>query len=245
MSDVWQKLRGYTSARIGLTRAGVALSTPHLLEFQRAHAEARQAVWQTWNCAELQRQLQARGEKSILVETALHDRAQYLKRPDLGRRLRDPAGLAPAGAELAIVVSDGLSPKAIEAHFLPLWQELAPRLRAASLTHAPLVLAPFSRVAVADEVGERLGARVALIFIGERPGLSASDSLGIYLTFAPRVGNTDADRNCLSNVREPGGLGYKLAADKLMYLLTESLRLQLSGVALKEDAPVTSIKKVY
>lgn len=249
MADIWEPLRRLTQARIGLGRAGAALPTKALLEFQRAHAEAREAVWRPWDYEGLAQALCAEGEKVLLVRSQADNRAIFLQRPDLGRRLtpESSASLAAEGgsetpmalatakkAEIAFVVSDGLSAKAIDTHFLPFWRVLRPQLKKFCI--APVVLAPFGRVALSDEIGASLRARLVVILLGERPGLSASDSLGAYLTYGPKLGNHDANRNCLSNIRPPEGLSYELAATRLMYLVQESLRLGISGVELKENA---------
>lgn len=174
------------------------------------------------------------------MRSAASDRATYLQRPDLGRRL-DPASrerltaAARPGTDAVIVIADGLAASAAERHALPLLAALSPGLAAAGWRLAPIVVAEQARVALGDEVGEILGAALALILLGERPGLSAPDSLGAYLTWAPRRGRTDAERNCVSNIR-PAGLGYALAAGRLRYLMTEARRRRLSGVALKDES---------
>jgi ethanolamine ammonia-lyase small subunit len=231
--DIWTQLRTFTQARIGLGRSGSAVPTSRLLEFQLAHAQARDAVLRVWDVESFAKVL---GEDSILVTSQVDTRDAFLKRPDLGRQLSPAsrAALQPSANELAIIVSDGLSSKAIETHFLPFWKVFAPQIR--DLQYSPLVLAPYARVALSDEVGAALGAKLSIIFIGERPGLSSSDSMGIYLTYHPKLGNHDANRNCISNIRPPDGLSYEQASAKLTYLIRESLRRQLSGVNLKEDA---------
>jgi ethanolamine ammonia-lyase small subunit len=155
-------------------------------------------------------------------------------RPGAAAELRKRRG---AAADIAFSVSDGLSAAAIDAHFLPLWEKIETALKAGRLTRFPLVLVPFGRVAVGDAIGEALGAKLSVIFIGERPGLTSADSLGIYLTYQPRRGTPDASRNCLSNIRPPEGMGYELASEKLLYYVRESLRRQISGVTLKEGPP--------
>ncbi len=238
MSDTWSRLRSVTQARIGLGRAGHALPTSDQLELQLAQARARAAVWKPWDLEALATRLRARGPEPLRARSCISERGDYLKRPDRGRKLapESRAQLEKAGCwDLAFLVSDGLSAQAVDSHFLPLWNELLPRLQKLGLWHSPPVLVPFARVAISDDVGQALGARIAVIFIGERPGQTASDSLGAYLTYAPRPGGNDAGRNCLSNIRPPQGLSYELAASRLVQLITESLRLGLSGVALKED----------
>lgn len=237
MSDPWKRLRSFTQARIGLSRSGHAVSTKELLRFQRAHAEARDAVHNTWNVAQFAKQLNALGENNITVKSQITDRHQFLKRPDLGRKLNpeDHSKLKPTDSDLTFIISDGLSAKSIDKHALGFWKTLSPLLEKEKLTYGPIVLAPFSRVAISDEIGSLTKAKIAVILIGERPGLSSNDSLGIYLTYGPKPGNHDASRNCISNIRPPDGLSYQLAAAKLIYLLKESLRLQISGVKLKES----------
>jgi len=241
MND-WAPLKRVTQARIGLVRAGAAVSTRALLDFQLAHAQARDAVWHSWDAAGCAAQLSAAGLQALVVKTRAHDRATYLKRPDLGRRL-DPesqplllSARADPPADVALILSDGLSATAVHEHGMHTVQAIASALQAAALSCAPVILAERARVALSDEIGHALGARVAVIVLGERPGLSAADSLGMYLTYAPTPGNTDAQRNCISNVRAPSGLAPQLAAARLTGLLRRSLALQLSGVALKDDS---------
>jgi ethanolamine ammonia-lyase small subunit len=242
MSD-WNILRRYTQARIGLPRAGAALSTSELLAFQLAHAQARDAVWRAWDPASYSAELQQAGIEHLLCATCAPDRNTYLKRPDLGRQLH-PASRAPLmaarttpAAEVALILSDGLSASAAHQHGLHTVQAILQALDRAGTSHAPLILVSQARVAVSDDIGAALGARVAVIVLGERPGLSASDSLGIYLTHGPKPGNHDAQRNCISNVREPDGLAPALAAERLVTLLRRSLALGMSGVQLKEQSP--------
>lgn len=243
MND-WAPLKRVTQARIGLQRAGSAVSTRELLDFQAAHARARDAVWHEWDIAKCQAELRDAGIETLRVETQAKDRASYLKRPDLGRRV-DASSLPLLAAartepatDVALILSDGLSATALHEHGVKTIRTLLDTLNRASLTTSPVVLAQHGRVALSDEIGAALGARVAVIVLGERPGLSVADSLGIYLTFDPKQGNTDAQRNCLSNVREPNGLPPQLAAAKLTELLRRSLTLGYSGVALKDDAPI-------
>ena len=235
----WQRLRQHTPARIGLKRSGAALATHELLQFQLAQAEARDAVHAALDLAGLVEGLKARGLAAVTLHSAAADRRQYLAEPDLGRRLNASSeqkrhGI-PRGFDLALVLADGLSARAIDRHALPLVDVLLPPLQRAALRLAPVAVVEQGRVAIGDEIGERLGAGLVAVLIGERPGLSAPDSLGVYLTWAPRRGRSDAERNCLSNIR-PAGLDYAAAAAKLSYLLTEARRRQLTGVALKEEA---------
>ena len=243
-ADPWQALRRYTPARIALGRAGDSLPTKALLEFGLAHAQARDAVHEPSHQGQLREQLQAQGLDVIAVHSAATDRHQYLLRPDLGRHLNEASRAqlierAPSlEPDIVFVVADGLSSLAPLRHGPPLLQILHAELREWHI--GPVIVAELARVALGDEIGELLRAKQLAILIGERPGLSAPDSLGIYLTHAPRVGRTDAERNCISNVR-PEGLGYALAAHKLLVLLCGARRLGRSGVALKDESEAASI----
>jgi ethanolamine ammonia-lyase small subunit len=240
MSDPWLGLRRFTQARIALGRAGHALPTPALLEFQLAHAEARDAVHFPWDIASFAGAVRGLGEEALVLETPVADRSEYLRRPDFGRVLSDESrarlgDVDAAGADVALIVTNGLSSTAVERHGIPLLQAIVNGYQSRQISIAPVVLVANGRVALSDDIGSALNARVAVIVVGERPGLSAADSLGIYLTFAPRQGNIDADRNCISNIRPPEGLGYEAAAAKLLYLTGEALRRGISGVALKDE----------
>lgn len=236
----WAGLRTLTAARIGLGRAGASLPTAAHLAFQQAHAEARDAVHTPLDVDAVRAGLQALGEAPLQVHSRAPDRATYLQRPDLGRRLDEAsaatlAALQAAPTDLAFVLADGLSALALQRQALPLFTALRERLQAeGGWTWAPPVIATQSRVALGDEVGALLHARCVVALIGERPGLSAPDSLGVYFSWAPRVGLVDAQRNCISNVR-PEGLAPEAAAAKLHALLREARTRQLSGVALKDE----------
>jgi ethanolamine ammonia-lyase small subunit len=222
-------LTQFTNARVALGRTGSSLPTRELLRFQLDHARARDAVY-----AELDpRSLPA---PHVLVHSAASERGIYLRRPDLGRGLsaESKSALTPGDYDAAIVVADGLSAMAVNRHAAPLLAELMPLLESEGWNVAPLTVAAQARVAIGDEIGQLLGARQVAVLIGERPGLMAPDSLGIYLTYAPRPGRTEAERNCISNVR-PEGLSYALAARKLHFLMSEARRKKLTGVQLKED----------
>ncbi|MCX5395997.1 ethanolamine ammonia-lyase subunit EutC [Streptomyces sp. NBC_00102] len=240
-ADLWEPLRRHTPARVGLGRTGHGLPLRHLLEFQAAHAQARDAVHQPVDFAALRPGLT--GHPVAEVRSAVPDRAAYLRRPDLGRRLHPEdgprlAGL-PGGGTL-VVIADGLSATAVQRHALPLLDELVPLLAGpggGGRGSVPVVLASQARVALGDEIGERVGARLVLVLIGERPGLSAADSLGVYLTYAPRTGRRDAERNCVSNIHPPAGLGYRAAARTIASLAEGAMRLGLSGVALSGEEP--------
>jgi ethanolamine ammonia-lyase small subunit len=241
MND-WLALRKHTQARIGLARSGAAVATRALLDFQLAHAQARDAVWKRWDVEACAAELEATQIASMIVKSRASDRATYLKRPDCGRRL-DPASVplltaakTTPPADVALILSDGLSATAVHEHGVTTALAIRNALERSGTSCSPIVLAEHGRVALSDEIGEALGARVAVIVLGERPGLSAADSLGIYLTYNPRPGNTDAQRNCISNVRSPAGFAPKLAAARLAALLTRSLALRCSGVELKDDS---------
>ena len=244
-ADPWQQLKSYTRARIALGRAGSSLPTKEVLDFGMAHAMARDAVHLALDAEALAAVLQNAGFITCQVHSRAPDRASYLLRPDLGRRLDDVSieslqAIKPsAGVELQIVVADGLSSLAVERHVPPLLEEIR-RYLPAAWTPCPIVIACQARVALADEIGAALGARMVAMLIGERPGLSSPDSLGIYLTYAPRVGRHDAERNCISNVRAEG-LSYAAAARKTLWLANEALRLKLSGVGLKDESDMAEI----
>jgi ethanolamine ammonia-lyase small subunit len=238
--EPWAELRRFTAARIALPRSGASLATGPLLEFRLAHARARDAVQAELDEARLAASLASLGLPVLAVASAAPDRQSYLLRPDLGRTLADDAAARLAahdgsGYNLAFVIADGLSARAVETHAQPLLALLLPRLAAASWRVAPLVVVRHGRVALGDAVARALNAEIAVVLIGERPGLSAPDSMGAYLTFRPTAETTDAERNCISNIR-PEGLGYADAAFRLAHLLTAMRARRLSGVALKDDA---------
>lgn len=270
VDNSWHVLRQYTAARIGLGRAGISVPTKHLLDFQLAHAQAQDAVHLPLNIEQLKDDiellkadielLKAEVEQAyktgnpsakhlLAVHSQVHDRAHYLQRPDLGRRLdadsvdllKRSAAPAEEPYDLAIVIVDGLSSFAIQKNAPPLLQLLTQRLAQQPLSDnkggtfrlAPIVIVQQGRVAIGDEVGELLNAKLVLVFVGERPGLSSPDSLGLYLTWGPKVGLTDESRNCISNVR-PQGLVYQEAVNKVYYLLSQAHQRKLTGVNLKE-----------
>lgn len=240
--DPWEELRSRTPARIALGRTGSSLPCSEVLRFGLAHAQARDAVHHALDEVALQRELNDAGFPHYLVRSMAGERETYLRRPDLGRRLDDAGrsllAQAPAGPELALVIADGLSAIAAQRHAVPLLQALRHRFRT-DWAGTPVVIARQGRVAIGDDIGEALGATLVAVLIGERPGLSSPDSLGVYLTYRPRCGKMDSERNCISNIR-PEGLGYEAAAHKLAYLLNAALRLRLTGVRLKDDASGTS-----
>jgi ethanolamine ammonia-lyase small subunit len=233
------QLRALTPARVGLGRTGVSQQTRDLLEFQLAHARARDAVHARLESAALAATLaETSGQPVLRLHSAAHNRAEYLQRPDLGRKLDESsramlAGLPRLNWELALIVADGLSALGVERHVPPLFKELLPSLESWQL--ASICVVEQGRVAIGDEIGAALGAQISVVFIGERPGLSSPDSLGAYITWAPQAGRTDAERNCISNIRAEG-LSYRQAAAQLIFYLTESRRRQLSGVKLKESS---------
>lgn len=238
LDDPWKALRRRPAARIALGRAGAALPTAALLAFELDHARARDAVHLALDVDVLDRDLEACAPSTVHVASAAADRATYLLRPDLGRRLSDDsrerlAAVDVPGCDVLFVVGDGLSALGVQRHAAALLAAAMPLLD--GLAIGPVVIAEQARVALGDEVGEALKARAVVVVIGERPGLTSPDSLGLYLTFAPRVGRHDAERNCISNVR-PEGLPPAAAAAKLAWLIRASLRLQVSGVTLKDDS---------
>ena len=244
----WLQLRRLTPARIALGRTGTSLPTSAQLDFQFAHAQARDAVHLPFDHAGLSAQLSERGRESLLLHSAALDRNSYLQRPDLGRKLsddsaqslRDYLAARPGGVDLVIVVADGLSALAVHRHTLPFITRLEEQMSGDGWSIAPVVLVEQGRVAIGDEIGQLLGAKMVVMLIGERPGLSSPDSLGLYFTYNPKVGLTDAYRNCISNVRLEG-LSYGMAAHRLLYLMREACRRQLSGVNLKDEAQVQTL----
>ncbi|MCX2544126.1 ethanolamine ammonia-lyase subunit EutC [Pseudomonas sp. COW5] len=245
----WLELRRLTPARIALGRTGTSLPTRAQLDFQYAHAQARDAVHLPFDHAGLSAQLADRQRDSLLLHSAATDRNSYLQRPDLGRKLSDQSAQAlreyalehPGGVDLVIVVADGLSALAVHRHTLPFISRLEEQMTADEWSIAPVMLVEQGRVAVGDEIGQLLGAKMVVMLIGERPGLSSPDSLGLYFTYNPKVGLTDAYRNCISNVRLEG-LSYGMAAHRLLYLMREACRRQLSGVNLKDEAQVQTLE---
>jgi ethanolamine ammonia-lyase small subunit len=233
--DPLARLRARTPARIFLGRCGAALPTRALLELQLAHARARDAVYESIAPERILAALPP--ADSRVVRSRAFDRQTYLQRPDLGRRLDDSAAASlPKGEyEAAFVVADGLSARAVHEHAAATVTATLARLPGWRL--APLIVACRARVALGDEIGERLGAQMVVVLIGERPGLSAPDSLGVYLTWHPRIGRLDSERNCISNIRPPTGLSYEQAAARLAWLMGAARRRRLSGVALKEESP--------
>ncbi|WP_330256721.1 ethanolamine ammonia-lyase subunit EutC [Nocardia sp. NBC_00565] len=239
----WQELRRTTQARIGLGRTGDALPTARVLEFRAAHSAARDAVHMSLDVTGLTERVAAVGLGDVVqVRSRARDRAEYLRRPDLGRlpefvvaQGESLSEVPRSGAEIGFVLADGLSPRALTDHgpalLAALVEELAPRY-----SIAPPVIATQARVALGDHIAQAMGVATVVVLIGERPGLSVADSLGIYLTHLPRPGRTDADRNCISNIHPPAGLGYRQAAKVLAGLVSGARALGRSGVDLKDTS---------
>ena len=238
--EIWTQLRKLTAARIGLARSGAALSTKPLLDFRLAHARARDAVYETLDEARLVAGLKNFGLPVVSVSSAAPDRKSYLMQPDLGRTLATDTEVIFGPYEgihydVAFVIADGLSARGVQAHAQPLLAEVLPVLRTEDWLIAPLVVAQQGRVAIGDAIASELHADVVVVLIGERPGLSAPDSMGIYLTWQSGIPRTDADRNCISNVR-PEGLGYADAGFRLLHILHAIRVRRISGVQLKDDS---------
>lgn len=238
--DLWKKLARLTPARIGLGRAGAGLPTREVLGFGLAHAQARDAVHTPMEAEAITTAIEALGLPVFAVASQAEDRATYLRRPDYGRRLSPESrdrltATADGPVDLAIVVADGLSARAVHEGAVPLLAALKPLVDKAGWSFGPVAVAIQARVALGDEIGMLLKARAVAVVIGERPGLSSPDSLGLYLTFDPKPGRSDAERNCISNVR-PAGLSHDLAAFKLHWLIAQAFSRGLSGVTLKDES---------
>src|SRR5277367_1444194 len=230
-----ETLRSYTPARLGLERTGVSLATRPLLDFQLAHARARDAVHAAIDVRMLCDELRRSELPSLALESKATDRSTYLRRPDLGRTLSKDsvALLTPGEYDVVFVIADGLSALAVERHALRLLREVLPLIAGWRL--APVCVVEQGRVAVGDAIGEALHAPLAVVLIGERPGLSSPDSLGAYITWEPRIGRKDAERNCISNIREEG-LSYAAAAGRLHYYMDEAARRHMTGLGIKDPA---------
>ena len=244
VGDPWSPLKQFTQARIALGRTGSSMPTKQLLELSMAHAHARDAVYTELAIDHLQEQLLPFQLVTLRLHSLAANRPQYLQRPDLGRRLNvESAEQLPAfgefPADVAIIIADGLSAAGINAHSLPLLKQLIPLIQNSGLTIGPICLVEQGRVAIVDDIGYGLKAKLSIILVGERPGMSAADSVGAYLTYNPQPGLTDDSRNCISNIR-PGGLSFKQAAAKINYLVQEAFRRRLSGVNLKDEAGLIS-----
>lgn len=239
-----EKIRKLTQARVRLTSTGHSIATIELLKMRYAQIKAKQAIYKPWDYHSLQQMLLAEKENTLIVSSCVSSRKNYLKRPDLGGKLSNESRIllanenAKQALDIVCIISDGLSAQAIDNHFLKLWQHLSIQLQELKLTIAPLILAPFSRVVISDEIGFYLKTKLAIIFIGERPGSTSIDSMGIYLTYQPMPGKKDANRNCISNIAPPNGLSYECATKKLIALINASLCQKISGTRLcLEDLP--------
>ena len=232
------QLRQFTNARIAMGRVGASIPLKQSLEFNMAHAHARDAVYSFLDIDGLTDNLSKFNLPVLHLHSKAGSRHKYLKRPDWGRRLNEESEMSLEGiynkSDVAIIIADGLSATAVNENAFSVLNLLIPMLAAARLTMAPLCIVEQGRVAIADEIAYKLNAKLSVIFIGERPGLSSADSMGAYLTYNPRPGLTDESRNCISNIR-PQGLTHKPAADKIFYLVTEAFEKQLSGVGLKDN----------
>jgi ethanolamine ammonia-lyase small subunit len=235
---LWMRLRSLTPARIGLTRSGSWVGTRELLAFQLAHAEAQDAVKDQIDVEALISDIQMRGLDAVRISSKACDRKTYLARPDLGRELSESSRQAilkqPKGFDIVVVLCDGLSAEAVMKYAMPLLDEASPLFLQEGWSTGPVALVEQGRVAIGDEIGQLLKASLVVVLIGERPGLTSPRSLGVYLTWSPRVGRSDAERNCLSNVR-PEGMSFREAADRLAYLCRKARSQQLSGVSVKDE----------
>jgi len=239
--EPWSSLKAFTTARIALGRTGTAIPLKEVLSFRLAHAHARDAVYSRLDTHSIHEALQPYRHDILHLHSNAADRHEYLQRPDKGRQL-DADSIAQLNnitssarqKDVVIIIADGLSATAMNVHTQPLLEILMPMLKTAGLTTAPFCLVEQGRVAIGDEIGALLQAKMTVVLIGERPGLSAADSMGAYITFHPAAGNTDEARNCISNIRKEG-LQYTQAAGKICYLLQEAARLKLSGVGLKDN----------
>lgn len=235
--DPWSTFKSFTDARIALGRAGGGLPTQEWLKFRKDHAFAKDAVWTELNTFDLAHNLEALGLQHLLLNSCAINRAHYVQRPDLGRKLDDKSALALEGLsskvfDVCLIIADGLSATAIHNNAVPFLEAFLPLV--SSLSMAPVCIVKNGRVAIGDEIGESFGAKLSIVIIGERPGLSSPDSMGIYLTYSPKKGLTDEKRNCISNIRK-GGLSYQFAAEKLAFLVKESIFRKISGVNLKDN----------
>lgn len=251
-NDVWEKLNQFTDARIAIGRAGCSIPTSAMLEFQLAHAQARDAVYQALDHGLIQQQLNHIGLECLLVQSQAQNKEEYLKRPDLGRLLnteskhllQEYVAASTASVDVCIVIGDGLSALAIEENALPFIAALHEHIITEHWTLAPIIIAQGSRVALGDPVSEIFRAKMLVMLIGERPGLSSPDSMGIYYTWEAKSGVLDSKRNCISNVR-PAGLSIPIATQRLLNLMKNSKQLGFSGVNLKDEHQVQSIESPY
>jgi ethanolamine ammonia-lyase small subunit len=231
-------LKGFTAARIGIGRTGTSIPTKQSLAFKLAHAHARDAVYSVLDIDALSNNIKQFNLPVIVLHSKAGSRAEYLQRPDLGRKLKKSSAKQlkeyAGNYDVSIIIADGLSASAINDNVIGLLNHLIPLVAAANLKLAPICFVEQARVAVSDKVAHLLNAKLSIILIGERPGLSSADSIGAYLTYGPKPGLTDESRNCISNIR-PQGLMFKPAAGKIFYLVQEALRMKLSGIRLKDN----------
>lgn len=238
LSDLWKPLRSFTQARIALGRKGVSMPLEQVLAFKMAHAAARDAVFEQADWNSLQQALNEIGWESVRFHSKAKDRKEYLLDPEKGRSIETNKvfSVEPEYGkyDISIIVADGLSARAVNSHAIKLLTALKPTLESLHYSLAPISLVHLGRVAISDEIGLLWSSKLVLILIGERPGLSSPDSLGVYLTYGPKIGNTDEKRNCISNIR-PAGLSYDEAVSKIHFLISESMKNGWSGVELKEQ----------
>jgi len=244
INDPLEALKVFTNARIALGRTGVSIPLKESLNFKLAHAHARDAVYSELDLTGFTDQLQVFDLPFMVLQSMAQNRAEYLQRPDLGKQLNPSSESAlrslvknenTEGYDISLVLADGLSANAVNQNAFHLLEILIPGLKNEGLSVGPIIIVKQARVAIGDAIGEMMNARISIVLIGERPGLSASDGLGAYLTYAPAIGLTDESRNCISNIR-PLGLNYSAAANKILYLVKESLKLKTSGVELKDNS---------
>lgn len=244
LRNSWEFLKKFTSARISLGRAGVGVPTKHLLEFQLAHARARDAVHAGLNVSNLQSELKEFSLPSLSLKSQAYNRLEYLKNPDLGRRL-DSESIEKLEEwknkdyDLCVIVGDGLSARAVQENVVPFLREFLTNSN--HWIFSPIIIVEQARVAISDPIGEILRPKLSLVLIGERPGLSSPDSMGLYLTYRPRLGRKDSERNCISNIRKEG-LSWKDACSKTMFLIEKALTLQVTGVQLKDNLELPDSK---
>jgi ethanolamine ammonia-lyase small subunit len=245
--DSWKGLQQYTPARIALGRTGTSIPLSESLNFKLAHAHARDAVYSSLNMGKLIGDLESLKRPVIKVQSMARTRNEYLQRPDLGRKLHEASkkvlqDVEHPPSDVSIILADGLSASAVNDHVVSLLEMVVPALQTAQLRLSPLTIAENARVALGDEIGSLLKSSMTIMLIGERPGLSSPNSLGAYLTYAPRTGLTDDSRNCISNIR-PEGLNYKQASEKIFYLVQECFRRKLSGVLVKDNTNLIGSRK--
>ncbi len=239
MINKFLDLMKFTQARIGIEKTGNSLATKEQLKLKISLSEAKYAIYKKWELEEFHKNISQSEVESIILKSKIDTKEQFLMRPDLGQILHIESEKnlrvlsIKKNFDIVFCISDGLSGLAITNHFNNFWNIFYPQFKKLHDNPPIFALVPYGRVAVSDHVGEILSAKISVIFIGERPGLSAFDSMGIYLTYNPKVGNANSARNCISNIRPPYGLGYEEASNNLLYLIQESLKLGYSGVDLK------------